>query len=130
MLGIALLLIGSSAFGSTKGYDLKMELSLNGKHISSPRIIVKEGETATVTQKTDSEESFIEVVAIEGTVQNHNSIMMKFVVGTISKNGERTIVSKPQILARENEPAQITVSEKENGPVQLSLSVIAKRKAL
>lgn len=51
-------IIGSSAFASNNGYDLKMDLSMNGKHVSSPRIIVKAGK----------------------------------------------IVSKPQILAKENEP--------------------------
>lgn len=129
MLGIALLMFGPLAFASTNGYDLKMDLSMNGKHISSPRVIVKAGETATITQKTDTEESFIEVVATEGEVQNHKGIVMKFTVGTISKNGQRTIVSKPQILAMENEKAEIIVGE-DGGKEQLSLSVVAKRKAL
>lgn len=128
LVAIALAFIGSSALASTNGYDLKMELSLNGKHISSPRVIVKAGETATVTQKTDTEESFIEVVATEGKVQNHKGIMMNFVVGVIGKDGERTIKAKPQILAKENEPAQITIGGK-NGD-EVSLSVIANRKAL
>lgn len=106
-----------------------MDLSLNGKHISSPRVIVKAGETATITQKTDTEESFIEVVATEGEVQNHKGIIMNFTVGTIGKSGERTIISRPQILAKENEQAQITVGE--NGGIEnLSLTVLATRKAL
>lgn len=128
LLGLALLMVGSSAFASTNGYDLKMDLSMNGKHVSSPRIIVKAGEKGTINQKTDTEESFIEVVATEGQVQNNKGIMMNFTVGYIGKNGERTIVSKPQILAKENEPAQITVGEKDG--TELSLSVVAKRKSL
>lgn len=128
MLVMVLAFVGSSAFAATNGYDLKMDLSLNGKHISSPRVIVKAGETATVTQKTDTEESFIEVVATEGSIQNHKGILMNFVVGVIGKNGERTIKATPQVLAKENEPAQITVGEK-NGE-EVSLSVVAKRKAL
>lgn len=128
LLGLALLMVGSSAFASTNGYDLKMDLSMNGKHVSSPRIIVKAGEKGTINQKTDTEESFIEVVATEGQVQNNKGIMMNFTVGYIGKNGERTIVSKPQILAKENEPALITVGEKDG--TELSLSVVAKRKSL
>lgn len=128
LLGLALILVGSSAFASTNGYDLKMDLSMNGKHVSSPRIILKAGEKGTINQKTDTEESFIEVVATEGQVQNNKGIMMNFTVGYIGKNGERTIVSKPQILAKENEPALITVGEKDG--TELSLSVVAKRKSL
>ena len=128
MLVMVLAFVGSSAFAATNGYDLKMDLSLNGKHISSPRVIVKAGETATVTQKTDTEENFIEVVATEGSIQKHKGILMNFVVGVIGKNGERTIKAKPQVLAKENEPAQITVGEK-NGE-EVSLSVVANRKAL
>lgn len=128
LLGLALILVGSSAFAATDGYDLKMDLSMNGKHVASPRIIIKAGELGTIIQKTDSEETFIEVVATEGEVQNHKSIMMKFTIGYIGKNGERTIVSKPKILAKENSPSQITVDEKSGA--ELSFSVIAKRKSL
>lgn len=130
LLGIAVLAMMSSAFASSNTYSLKMELSSNGKYISSPRVIVKEGETAAITQKMDSGESFIEVVATEASVKNHKGIMMKFAVGTIGKNGERIITSRPQVFAKENESAQITVSEKNSSAERLSLSVVAKRKSL
>jgi type II secretory pathway component GspD/PulD (secretin) len=130
LLGIFLMIFGNSAFAATtNGYDLKMDLSLNGKHISSPRVIVKASETATITQKTDTEETFIEVIAAEGEIQNHKGILMKFTVGTINKDGKRTIISKPQILAKENEKSQITVGESGSSE-NLSLSVLAKRRAL
>lgn len=128
LIAIVLAFMGSSAFASTNAYDLKMDLWMNGKHVSSPRIIVKAGEMGSISQKTDTEESFIEVVATEGQFQNHKGIMMNFTVGYIGKNGERTVVSKPQILAKENEPALITVGEKDG--TELSLSVVAKRKSL
>ena len=126
-LGLLLLLAGSSALAA-KGYDLKMDLSLNGKHVSSPRLIVKAGETASISQKTDTEESFIEVVATEGSIQNHQSILMNFIVGVIDQNGQIVIKAKPQILANENEAAQITVGE--NNGDEISLSVVATRKSL
>ncbi|MFV8250539.1 hypothetical protein [Bdellovibrio bacteriovorus] len=127
LLGLALLMASSSAFASTNGYDLKMHLSLNGKHISSPRIIVKAGETATITQKTNTEETFIEVVATEGEIQNNKGILMNLVVGTIGRDGKRTVISKPQILTKENSPASIQVSGKDG---EVSLSVVAKRRTL
>lgn len=128
LVAIVLAFICSSAFASTNGYDLKMDLSLNGKHVSSPRLIVKAGETASISQKTDTEESFIEVVATEGSIQNHQGILMNFIVGVIDQNGQRVIKAKPQILANENEAAQITVGE--NNGDEISLSVVATRKSL
>jgi hypothetical protein len=128
LVAIVLAFIGSSAFASTNGYDLKMDLSLNGKLVSSPRLIVKAGETAYINQKTDTEESFIEVVASEGSIQNHQGILMNFIVGVIDQNGQRVIKAKPQILANENEAAQITVGE--NNGDEISLSVVATRKSL
>ena len=51
--------------------------------------------------------------------------MMKFNISIIGKNGERKIVFKPQILAKENEKAEIIINDnKEN---KLSLSVIASK---
>lgn len=127
-IAVILAFISTSAFASTNGYDLKMDFSLNGKHISSPRVVVKAGDTATITQKTDTEESFIDVVATEGSIQNHKGILMNFIVGVMDKNGQRVIKAKPQVLANENEPAQITVTE--NNGDKVSLSVVVSRKSL
>jgi hypothetical protein len=117
----------SSAFASSNAYDLKMDLSLNGKHLSSPRVIVKEGEVATITQKTESEENFIEVTATENMVMHHRGIKMNFTVGTIAKDGKRIVASKPQVLVEENKPAQLMMN---GGSAQLSLSVVAQRKEM
>jgi type II secretory pathway component GspD/PulD (secretin) len=130
ILGIVLLLIGSSAFASTKAFDLKMDLSIEGKHVSSPRIVVKEGEKGTITQESNGKKSFIEVVAKEDKAPNGKlAIHMTFLVGKIASDGTRTIVSQPQIISMPNEKAQITVGE--NGkPEVLSLSVIANKTTL
>lgn len=124
------MLFATSAFAKEKGYDIKLELALNGKIISSPRLLVRDGEKAVINQKKDSEESFIEVVAKEGASQDHKGIMMHFKVGRISKGGHRTIISNPQVLVSENKLATFMISDKENGSEQLSLSVLAQRKDL
>ncbi|WP_041577183.1 hypothetical protein [Bdellovibrio bacteriovorus] len=128
LVAIVLAFAGSSAFASTNGYYLKMDLSLNGKHISSPKLAVKVGEPATISQKIDTEESFIEVVVTEGSIQNRKGILMSFVVGVVDQSGQRVIKSKPQVLSKENESAQITVGES-NGD-EVSLSVVANRRSL
>jgi type II secretory pathway component HofQ len=125
---IVLIFVGSYAFAGASGYDLKIDLAVNGKIVSSPRILVKAGEMGTIVQKNDAEESFVEVIATEGTINNHSGILMNFNIGFIDKNGKRNISSSPQILATENKPAQITVGEK-NGTV-MSLSVVAHRRTL
>ena len=111
------------------GYGLEMELSLNGKLISAPQINTKVGETSIITQKTDTTENFIEVTAIDSSILGNDGIMMTFVVGTIDKDGNRTITSKPQIFAKENTHSEVTVSQ-DDGKETLSLSVLAKRKTL
>lgn len=129
MLSIFFLIVGNSGFSAaTNGYDFKIELSFNGKHISSPPFFVKENELKTVIQETDTEVVFIEVIASEGEIQNHKGILMKFTVGMIGKDGQRTTISKPQILANESEQAQINVG-KSGGSENLALSVVAKRKS-
>lgn len=113
------------------GYDLAMKLSVNGKVISSPNIKTKVGETSTITQKREDEdeENFIEVTAIDSSILGNEGIMMTFVVGTIDEDGKRTILSKPQIFAKENIQSEITV-EQGGGKENLSLSVLAKRDTL
>lgn len=128
LLGLALLMVASSAFAKTKGYDLKIDLSLKGKHVASPHLVVKEGEKATITPQSDNAARFIEVTATEGEVQGHKGILMNFTVGSITKDGKRTILSTPEILAKENESAQIVVGGKDGA--ELSMSVVAKRTAL
>lgn len=115
-------------FAASKVYDLKMDLQVNGKRISSPRVFVKEGEVARVDEASSHSKSFIEVVASEGEVQNRKGILMNFTVGYIGKDGKRKIVSQPQVLAKENEIASIDVNNM-NGKEKLKLSVLAQRKS-
>lgn len=107
-----------------------MDLSLGGKHVASARMIVKAGEPGSITQNTGSQARFIEVVASEGSIQNHQGILMKFAIGSIGKNGERTIAATPQILAKEGEPASLTQTDTNSGAEQLSLLVVVKKTPL
>lgn len=123
-------LFSVSVFASQKAFDLKMDLSIEGKHVSSPRIVVKEGEKGTITQESNGQKSFIEVVAKEDKAPNgKQAIFMTFVVGKIANDGTRTVISQPQIISIPNEKAQISVGEKGN-PDLLSLSVIANKTTL
>lgn len=127
-LALGLTLLSSTAFAATDGYHLDMHFLLNGQAVSAPQLLVRAGEKASITQRTDTKESFVEVIVQEGTKQGRKGIQMNFSVGLIAKDGQRVIKGKPQIFARENEPAQITVADDEGD--ELSLSVVVSRKAL
>lgn len=124
-----LLLLGSfSATAATPGYDLTIDYAQNGQRVTSPRVQVKEGETATVIRKINGKESFIQVEAQESSMEDKQVIKMKLAVGTIDENGNRTILARPEILTDEKNPASVTI-EDEMGD-EVSLSVVAKRKTL
>jgi hypothetical protein len=129
-LGLIFLFFISSALASTKGYDLNMDLVIDGKKISSPKAIVEAGKPATIIQKKDGVESFIEVIASEGELQGRKGILMDFEIGYIGKNGKREVVSKAKILAKEKEPATITIHDGKTHKETLSLSVTATKTSL
>ncbi len=110
-------------------FKLNVELSLKGQHVSSPRIIVKEGEKALITQESSNNiKTELEVVVKEQTTPNGvTAIMMDFIISQISNDGIKSMISKPRILSIENEQAQI-IQNDEDGKEVLSLSVIANKK--
>jgi type II secretory pathway component GspD/PulD (secretin) len=119
----------TASFAATNGYSMKMELSVKGKLVSSPRIVVKVGEFASVTQDSQGEKTFIEVVATEVPGKKEPAIAMNFVVGTISASGEKTVLANPKIITLENNKAEISQGD-QPGQKNLSLSVIVTRVAL
>lgn len=123
ILGMIFLLACSSTFATTN-YDIKMDLSLNGKHVASGRVIAKEGEVATIVQKSNNKKTFIDVITTKTDMKN--AVMMKFIIGTIGKNGKRNIFANPQVIARENETAKFSQGEA-GGQEILSLSVVARK---
>lgn len=132
---LLLLMISTQAFSATAGYDLKIDLSLNGKHISSPRLHVEEGVVGSIetTSKDKSgylESNYIEVKVSEILVSNKKRIKMNFTVGIFDKTGLKVVTSKSNLIARENENVKITLSENEDSTKHLVLSVVAKRKTL
>jgi type II secretory pathway component GspD/PulD (secretin) len=128
IFGALCLFVGSSAFASTNAYDLKMELSLNGRPLSSPHLVVKEGEKASILQDSNGEKTFVDVVTTEKMMDGERVVFMDFKIGTISATGERKVIASPQITTFENEKAKISVGE--DGKEDVSLSVVATRKTL
>lgn len=127
---LGLFFISGEILAGTNGYELKINLSLNGKFISSPVILVKEGELATVDQKDSKDSSYIEVKATESIVSDKKRIKMHFTVGIIDNSGQKIVTSKNNIIVRENETTKITLNENEDNSKHLAMSIIAKRKKI
>ncbi|MBL7557715.1 MAG: hypothetical protein JNM24_17935 [Bdellovibrionaceae bacterium] len=89
---------------------MTMALSLNGKILSRPEIITQLNSLASISQKSDSspKELLIEVLPSLQKTNNQESILMKFKVGH-KENGQIKWFSSPQILAKNNQEAEITV---------------------
>jgi hypothetical protein len=129
IVGLFCFFISVFSYADENIFELKMELYLNGQHISSPRVITKEGEKAVITQENSSNlKTELEVIVKEEMTPNRKiAIMMDFTISQVSKDGVKTILSKPRILSIYNEQAKIIQSD-EDGNEVLNLSVIANKK--
>ncbi|MBX2994712.1 MAG: hypothetical protein KF681_07815 [Bdellovibrionaceae bacterium] len=103
-------------------YKLKIDLSLEGRPASSFGLVVTAGERARISENVDGQETFIEVLA-DRTADG--GVDLQFLVGQMSKKGERLDLGRPRIVARENIPASITVGD--DGGEQMSLAVLAQK---
>ena len=124
---VAMIVSGTAAAATMKQYDLKINYALNGKPITGSHVIVKPGETATVINGRGGEETFMDVTAVEES-DFGTGMKVKFVLGKI-ENGERKILSTPEIMTDENGKGTIISGEMETED-RMSLSVLAKEKAL
>lgn len=127
LLGLGLL-FSTSCFASANNYKLDMELSLNGKKVAAPHMIVSEGQEGSISEKIDSEESIIDVIATDAN--KDGSILMNFKISYIGKNGSKKIIGNPSILAVEGKPAKIQMAQTSIEPSELSLTVIVKKVTL
>jgi hypothetical protein len=149
-------LIPRSAHAKKASFDLKMDVSLDGKHVSSPRMIVREGEKAVIVQEdfvdadfadkeergvatasgdgsdsdlttVERESTFIEVTATERQINGFKTIWLKMAVGRVDANGDRKMISQSKVAAFENEQ---TVLKTGNDDQKVDLTILAQRKTL
>lgn len=107
--------------------SMNMELAFDGKIISRPRIITILNEVATIAQKEDSssKELMIEVIPSLELKNKEDFILMKFKV-VQKENGTIKWLSTPQILAKNNQQAEISVYSNNQGDEfkEISLKVL------
>jgi type II secretory pathway component GspD/PulD (secretin) len=127
-----LLLFSHSVFAAAlPSYELKMDLIFNGQAIPTAKLLIKEGEKATINHQTETSNSFVDVVASKSTMKEHPGILIKFNIGVIGKDGARNILSSPQVITKDNVEARITQNEnsttsKDKSKESFSLIVVAK----
>ena len=121
VFGLLLTLVSINAFAANKYYEVAMDLSLNGKRVATPRILVKNNVTETVRDGN----RFYEVTAIENPIDQ--SVKMDFTVGEFGMDGQRIIISRPTILTKENTRASIMKFEEDSAEtIELSAVPIVK----
>lgn len=124
-IAVFFFLISGSLFAAVPQYNVKLDIAVEGKKHSSPNLVIKEGETATIFETHGSEENFVEVEALP---YDNETIKMKMVVGKIGPNGERIILSQPEIKSSMNQEAKFVIGDKSGE--KFSLSAIAKKKVI
>lgn len=127
---ILIVAIFNSQFASAapQHYQIESKIFVDGKLISSPRVISNSNEPAEITQNSENPKSQLrmKVVASDLTNENvKNGILMKFDVSYFA-NG-RTIKSSPQILAKAGELSSIEVGSDDGMPA-MKIEVTASRK--
>lgn len=123
-ISLFFIFLSSSTWAATNVYELQIDLTLNQKPTISKQLSIADGSKVTISEEGKGVTTTVEVTAKEGAIQNTKGIVFDLVIGTIAKDGKKTILSRPQILAKENEPAEITSANNEN---EISLSLLVKR---
>ena len=93
-------------------YELKVEFAIDGKVVSSPRMIVLADKKEMISEREPNSKNgtFIEVVTRDESTQDGDAILMHFVVGTIDRDGNRIVLAEPKILTLENSKAMVETS--------------------
>ena len=124
---LVLTLLSATTWAAPTQYRINSQVYIDGKLVSSPKIITMANETAEIRQTTDNTEgaSDIRVRVTPSEFQNDaipDGILMKFEVEY--KAGNRVVKSSPQIIARSGSEAEVTVG-RTPGQDDLKLKVTA-----
>ena len=105
---------------------LDITLKVNDVLVSEPKITSVSGQTASV-QFTQNPQTAV-VVEVTPTVQEGNQVHMSFVLATRSRQakegaGEKTVLSKPQLVALLGQTAEITQAASGESAQTIALTV-------
>ena len=107
-------------------YKIEMDLFIEGLTEGSRMITIEEGKEGQVTSELDGVTSTVKVLAKSLRDKKEPTVELNFEVSTLSKNGERTILSKPRFIVLVGKTAEIETTES-NGDKILRLRTKATR---
>ncbi|MEY3901947.1 MAG: hypothetical protein RL189_1253, partial [Pseudomonadota bacterium] len=102
-LGVAAVMVSSACVKNQ--YDLQMRLLSEGKEISAPRVIVREGEKATIVEESANKTTKIDILAKE--VQNSITLDVNVRTSETGQTGSLVHTGSFLINVTPNEKAQI-----------------------
>lgn len=112
-----------------KSYDIRLELSLNGKKLANPRLIVKEGESGFITYEDAATKvkNYLEVVAKEETELNKgNLIFVDLKLGHLDQSKKKSLDFNPDMLIKNNSSSKLTILDAKTNDT-LKIEVLAKK---
>lgn len=115
-------------FATVQHYQIDSKIFVDGKLVSSPRVITNANEVAEISQVSENSKNELRMRVVASDMTNEHvkdGILMKFDV-SYTING-RTIKSSPQILAKTGQPASIEVGD-ETGKPAMKIELTATRK--
>lgn len=122
----SLIMVSPFASTGTLKYRIQMNLSRGGDVVSSGKFLARNGEVIEIDPSHTNSNHRIEVTAIETTFNGESMIHLKLKVEGVEKNGERIIIAEPEILAHENQMAEVIVGNEEKNN-ELQVNIIAER---
>lgn len=129
MICILALFVPATFAAKTPLYDLTFTASAARHEITASHLTVRPGTSAKISQTDANGKIEVEVAANPDAT---GGIFIAADMYHVDPDGTRRHLGKPQIVARDNEPARMDVGEKDRRTgrdvVQYSMSVLAKRK--
>ncbi|MBX3710263.1 MAG: M56 family metallopeptidase [Gammaproteobacteria bacterium] len=132
ILSLVILLGGSTAIGMTSGikeknfFIIKTKIIVDGKLVSSPEILAKENQKASITLTNNTDNSGTQGLRMQlmaqGAVRN-DAIEINYDIEY--KNGKEEIRTNPQIIVVPNQEAEINLSS--DSKHSYKMLVVAKR---
>lgn len=99
-------------------YDVALKLTSNGTVLNQGRVVVNEGEEATL----ENDKNFIELVAVPHT----KGIALTVVSGITAVDGSRTVVSNAELIVANGKTATMTVGKLTTPSETIQLTITPK----
>lgn len=117
-----ILLIPTLSLSAVELYQVEIKSSVEGGSASRNRLILRDGEFLTYT---DKHENTIEVMATDSELGDKKNIEMEFRLSRELEDGSIEDLGTSRLVTSENKTAEIIVEEE--GSAKVSISVKAKR---